>query len=176
MKKTLQILILWGCLFLAALPTANAVLKTAPDFSTQTANIATKFEKKIHKPSRIEKWLMRRTEKQLNRLKKYKLGKYLPLDPPDDDEPAELFRYESPQSRNKNSFFAPKKHSKRGFYFFLSGLLMLLSFFLSEGENAFELALILLGVGFLFTIYSVFVEGFNWCNSAILLFILLLLV
>ncbi len=182
MKKVLQIMLFCSFYFLIGLPTAHAVLKTAPNFSAETENISTKFEKKsLHKPNRIERWFLRKAEKQMRRLKNSKFKKYLPTDLPDDDEPAEPFRAESAADARTKNFLRAGKYSKWGlgllFGAFLFAFNFLFEFSSSDNNNdTFTLFSLMALSGIAFTLYSFYAEGFNWCNSLVLFFFLFALI
>jgi hypothetical protein len=160
MKQILKLLFLWSILFFAATPRAHAVLKTAPNFSSETENVSAKFEKKsVHKPSRIERWLARKAEKQLTRLKNNGFEKYLP----DDDD--------------KNAKKDKKKFSKIGFSLFILGLgvgFVVLAQGVLKSSSSLNISFIMMGAGFIFALYSIFKEGFNFRNGFVILIGLLL--
>ncbi len=154
MKQILKLLFSWSILFFACVPRAHAVLKTAPNFSAETENVLAKFEKKsIHKPSRTERWLARKAERQLTRLKNSGFEKYLP----DDD--------------NKNAQKDKKKFSKIAFNLFMLGIfigLVSLAQNFLKGEKELNISIIILSAGFIFALYSIYKEGFNLYNGSIL--------
>jgi hypothetical protein len=183
MKVFLKIFFLWNIFFFAATPRAHAVLKTAPNFSTETENIVTKFEKKsVHKPNRIERWLLRKAEKQMRRLKNSKFKKHLPTDLPDDDEPAEPFRVENVADARTRNFLRAGKYSKWGLGLLFGAFLVFVGFLFdslfssSEDDGTFTLVFLMTLAGVALTLYSFYAEGFNWCNSLVLFFFLLALI
>jgi hypothetical protein len=159
------------CLFLGFVTLAHTRASQPTTATTFFHNNTITNTEKVRKPTRLERWLIKKMATKRLPFQQLLNAK---LDPPDDDEPAEPFKSSNNTQRNVS------KAAKTGFWMLLLAPIIFFStitqFDVLDNENTFSISLLcffLFVTGIAQTIRSFHKEGFNFYNVASLFLIVI---